>query len=86
MSEANELTLDQARQRQQEGLRQARASVEAVPADIDLKTAGIKAVRAWVGDDIERAQEALTFENEDRDEGPRASLVKHLERITAAGE
>lgn len=52
-----------------------------VPADLDIE-ASAAAVLAWVGDDPERAAEAL--EAEQAKDKPRSTLVKQLEKTAAA--
>lgn len=52
--------------------------------DFDLETANVKDILDWVGDDADRAQQALDAE-EDRDE-PRSTLVEKLEALTEEEE
>jgi hypothetical protein len=56
---------------------------EAPPAELDI-TASAQHVLAWVGDDPERAAEALVAE-EEKDK-PRSTLVKSLEKLAGLGE
>ncbi|MFE9949294.1 hypothetical protein ACFYRJ_17385 [Streptomyces sp. NPDC005531] len=50
------------------------------PAELDIE-ASAAAVLAWVGDDPERAAEALTAES--AKDKPRSTLVKQLEKAAA---
>ncbi|MGW1102714.1 hypothetical protein [Streptomyces sp. NPDC002540] len=52
-----------------------------IPAELDIEASAV-AVLAWVGDDPERAEEALAAEQEK--DKPRSTLVKQLEKTAAA--
>lgn len=54
---------------------------EEPPAELDID-ATAKEVLAWVGDDPERAAEALAAEQ--AKDSPRSTLVKQLEKLAAA--
>lgn len=73
----NHLTLSEARDRQSEGVEEARQSVPESERG-EVPVGGVNAVKAWVGDDQGKAQRALDAEYE-RTEGVRDGLVTWLE-------
>jgi hypothetical protein len=81
---ANRLTLSEARQRQEQGVQAARESVPASEQG-EVPTGGIKSVQEWVGDDTGRAQRALDAETAKPEDDQRSSLIEWLERIVANG-
>lgn len=56
---------------------------EAPPAELDI-TMSAQQVLAWVGDDPDRAADALAQEQEK--DKPRSTLVKSLEKLAGTGE
>lgn len=62
---------------------QGSGAPEEPPVELDID-ATAKEVLAWVGDDPERAAEALDAEQ--AKDSPRSTLVKQLEKLAGSGE
>lgn len=75
------LSLSEARDRQAEGVQAARDSIP--ESERDTMPTSMAAVKAWVGDDVIRAQQALDVEQEKDPDDQRAGLVQWLEKKVA---
>lgn len=76
---ANVINLSEARERQEAGLQAARESIPELERD-EVPTR-VNAVKAWVGDDAERAQRALDAEEAKDPADRRDSLVEWLQKV-----
>lgn len=77
---ANRLSLSEARERQEHGVKAARESVPESERG-EVPTGGVNTVKAWVGDDPVKAQRALDAESSKPDDDQRTSLVEWLEKV-----